>query len=70
MITKYMTTRTRPSPAQERTAPQFMEPMKPLSLKFTDQTLKRLMKARRLTGRRQTELIRNAVDAYLDSLGI
>ena len=48
----------------------FTGPMHPLSLKFTTVQMDRLLKARSQTGRRQTELIRNAVDAYLDKLGV
>jgi hypothetical protein len=58
------------APRPVATAQPYLEPMKPLALKFTDQTLKRLLKLRRQTGRRQTEIIRNAVDEYLDRQGV
>jgi hypothetical protein len=44
--------------------------MSPLSLKFTEQQIERLHKIRERTGRRQTELIRDAVDMYLDKMGV
>lgn len=44
--------------------------VKPLSLKFSPVTLERLARARSLTTASQIDIVRFAVDRYLDSLGV
>jgi Ribbon-helix-helix protein, copG family len=42
--------------------------MSPLSIKLTGVQMDRLLKLRKKTGLQQTEIIRRAVDHYLDAL--